>query len=40
MPDSVSGWRDALAHWEHAMREVSHRDPWALRIDTPETIAR
>jgi AcrR family transcriptional regulator len=45
LPDSVSGWRDALVHWAHAMREVYHRDLWQLRIPrstppaTPNMVA-
>ncbi|HET6860836.1 MAG TPA: TetR/AcrR family transcriptional regulator [Streptomyces sp.] len=44
-PAPDAGWREALAHWAWAQREVFHRNLWALRIPTsgppitPNTVA-
>lgn len=44
-PEPGTGWREALAQWAWAQREVFHRNLWALRIPisgppaTPNSVA-
>ncbi|MFI1400101.1 TetR/AcrR family transcriptional regulator [Streptomyces sp. NPDC020681] len=44
-PDPATGWRDAIAAWARAQREVFHRNLWVLRIPisgppaTPNNVA-